>query len=59
MIHTLSKKNYISIDIYSCKAYNQEKAVEFTRKYFEPRRIEKQFILRGKHYFDAYKKAKQ
>jgi S-adenosylmethionine decarboxylase len=56
VIHTLSKKNYISIDIYSCKPYSPEKAEKFTRKYFEPKRIEKQFILRGKHYFDAYKK---
>jgi S-adenosylmethionine decarboxylase len=56
VIHTLSKKRYISIDIYSCKAYDQEKAVEFTKKYFAPKRIERQFILRGIHYFEAYKK---
>lgn len=56
VIHTLSKKKYISIDIYSCKSYNKEKAIEFTRRYFEPKRIEKQFILRGRHYFDSYKK---
>ena len=53
VIHTLSKKDFISIDIYSCKPYSQEKAVEFTRRYFAPKEIEKQFILRGKHYFDA------
>ena len=58
VIHTLSKKRYISIDIYSCKPYNREKATAFTRKYFEPKRIEEQFILRGKHYFDAYNKKK-
>lgn len=57
VIHTLSKKNYVSIDIYSCKPYSQEKAVEFTRRYFEPKRIERQFILRGKHYFDSYDKS--
>src|SRR5271157_1113556 len=58
VIHTLSEKRYISVDIYSCKAYNREKAVEFTRRYFEPKRIEKQFVLRGKHYFDAYGKGR-
>jgi S-adenosylmethionine decarboxylase len=56
VIHTLSKKNFISIDIYSCKEYSKEKAIEFTKRYFEPKKIEKQFILRGKHYFDVYKK---
>jgi S-adenosylmethionine decarboxylase len=56
VIHTLSKKNYISIDVYSCKEYDPERVVEFTKRYFEPKKIEKQFILRGKHYFDSYNK---
>jgi S-adenosylmethionine decarboxylase len=56
VIHTLSEKRYISIDVYSCKAYDKDKVIEFTRRYFEPRKVEKRFILRGKHYFDAYKK---
>ncbi len=56
VIHTLSKKNYISIDIYSCKPYNREKAIAFTRRYFEPKKIDRQFILRGQHYFDSYNK---
>lgn len=56
VIHTLTKHNYISIDVYSCKEFSPEKVVEFTKRYFEPKRLEKQFILRGKHYFDAYKK---
>lgn len=58
VIHTLTKKNYISIDIYSCKWFSERKAIQFTRKYFAPKKIEKQFILRGKHYYDAYKKKK-
>ena len=58
VIHTLSEKRYISVDIYSCKPYNREKAEAFTRRYFEPKRIERQFILRGKHYYDAYAKKK-
>ena len=58
VIHTLSKKNFISIDIYSCKPYSKEKAIAFTRKYFKPKRLEKQFILRGIHYFEAYGKKK-
>ncbi len=58
VIHTLSKNNFISIDIYSCKEFDPKKVIEFTRKYFEPRKLEKRFILRGKHYFDVYKNKK-
>ncbi len=53
VIHTLSKRNFISIDIYSCKEYDPDRVIEFTRGYFEPKRIEKQFVLRGKSYFKA------
>ncbi len=59
VIHTLSQKNFISIDVYSCKEFNPAKVVAFTRRYFAPKKIERQFILRGKHYFDAYKKARK
>lgn len=44
------------MDIYSCKEYSVRKAIAFTRRYFEPRKIERQFILRGQHYFDSYSK---
>lgn len=57
VIHTLCKNNFVSIDVYSCKRFNPEKVVEFTRRYFNPKKIEKQYILRGKHYFDSYKKS--
>lgn len=56
VIHTLSKKNFISIDVYSCKEFTQKKVLEFTHKYFAPKKIEKQFVLRGKHYFKDNKK---
>lgn len=52
VIHTLTKHDYISIDVYSCKEFDPEKVIEFTKRYFEPKRIERQFILRGKHYYE-------
>ncbi len=52
VIHTMSKKNFISIDVYSCKEFDPRKVAEFTKKYFEPRTIQKQFILRGRHYYE-------
>jgi S-adenosylmethionine decarboxylase len=56
VIHTLSKENFISIDIYSCKLFIPEKVIKFTKRYFTPKKIESQFVLRGQHYFDAHKK---
>ncbi|MFH0701324.1 MAG: S-adenosylmethionine decarboxylase [Candidatus Woesearchaeota archaeon] len=54
VIHTLSKKNFISIDVYSCKEFSPTKVIEFTKKYFSPKKVEKQFVLRGKHYFEKH-----
>lgn len=52
VLHTLTKHDFASVDVYSCKKFSPKKVIEFTRKYFEPKKIEKQFILRGKHYFE-------
>jgi len=51
VIHTLSKKNFISIDVYSCKEFDPKKVLEFTKKHFSPKKVEKQFLERGKHYY--------
>ncbi|MDD4953702.1 MAG: S-adenosylmethionine decarboxylase [Candidatus Omnitrophica bacterium] len=54
VIHTLTPKNFISIDIYCCKEFDIEKAKSFVRKFFLPKRMDEQFILRG---IDYYKEA--
>lgn len=51
VIHTLSVKNYISVDIYCCREYDTEKAKSFVYKFFSPRVIESQFVLRGANYY--------
>ncbi len=56
VIHTLTKKSFISVDVYSCRKFAPEKVIEFTKRYFEPKMIGRQFILRGQRYFDVYKK---
>ena len=52
VIHTLSKKNFISIDIYTCGKLDPKLAVAFVNKYFKPKKIEKQYVERGIHYFN-------
>lgn len=51
VIHTMSRKNFISIDVYSCKEFDPKKVIEFTKRYFAPARIDKRFVLRGTAYF--------
>lgn len=50
VIHTLSKKRFISVDVYSCKKYNPENVKQFVARYFEPKRIDNHFIQRGIDY---------
>lgn len=54
VIHTLSLRNFLTVDVYSCKKFSPERVKEFVRQYFFPARIKiekKFFTLRGKEYF--------
>jgi len=51
VIHTLPPKNFISIDIYCCKEFDINKAKLFCRRFFSPKRMDEQFILRGIDYY--------
>ena len=51
VIHTLTPKNFISIDIFCCRPFDVKKAEEFCARFFAPKRIEAQFIERGKSYY--------
>jgi S-adenosylmethionine/arginine decarboxylase-like enzyme len=50
-LHTLVAKNFVSIDIYSCGFFDPEKAEEFAIRFFEPEKIDRTFLLRGKEYY--------
>jgi|SRR3989338_4668736 len=49
-IHTITPAKFASIDIYSCKKYNENEVIEFTKKTFFPKVIESQSFIRGKNY---------
>ncbi len=51
VIHTLTPKNFISVDIYCCKEFVVAKAKEFVCSFFSPRNMDAQFILRGIDYY--------
>ena len=50
VIHTLTVKNFISIDIYCCKQFDIEKAKQFSKKFFTPARMDAKFLERGLDY---------
>ena len=52
VIHTLSSKNFISIDIYCCKLFDSKKAKEICRNFFAPKEIDAQHIERGLKYHE-------
>lgn len=51
VIHTLSVKNYISVDIYCCREFDNDKAKSFVCKFFSPKCMEAQLVLRGANYY--------
>ena len=46
-IHTSANNRFISIDVYSCRPFEESDVVEFVKKWFEPRQIETNFFYRG------------
>ncbi len=53
VIHTLTVKNFISIDIYCCKYFDVEAAKEFCAKFFAPQKTDAQYMERGQDYFKS------
>ncbi|MDE2001165.1 MAG: S-adenosylmethionine decarboxylase [Patescibacteria group bacterium] len=51
-IHTLTVKNFITIDIYSCREFDREKVGEYVKSWFRAKDWEEHFILRGTKYHD-------
>ena len=51
VIRTLTPKDYISIDVYCCKAFDLQKAKDICRKFFSPKRMDEQYIERGLDYY--------
>jgi S-adenosylmethionine decarboxylase len=49
-IHTFIKRRFVTADIYSCKEFDTEKAVNFFKKAFKPKNIDSIVETRGKKY---------
>ncbi len=51
VIHTLTLKDFITVDIYCCRVFDREKAEQFCRRFFGPKKVHTQFLERGLNYF--------
>lgn len=45
--HTWPFKNYLSIDVYSCKNFNEKNVINLIKKFWFPQTIKTQLIYRG------------
>ena len=46
--HFAEESDSVYIDIFSCKFYDQNNAIEFTKKFFDAKTVESNIVLRGK-----------
>lgn len=49
-IHTSARNRFISIDVYSCKKFDEAQVIAFINKWFSPEQVETCFLRRGKDY---------
>jgi S-adenosylmethionine decarboxylase len=49
-IHTFPSHKYMSLDIFSCKIFDVEKATNFIIKSFEVKKVEKKLLNRGSEF---------
>lgn len=47
-IHTSAHKGFISIDVYSCKPFDPQDVIDFTRNWFPCDRVDSVLVPRGK-----------
>ena len=51
VIHTLTPKDFITVDIYCCRTFDRKKAEEFCKRFFSPKKVQAQFVERGLSYY--------
>ncbi|MEM9293491.1 MAG: S-adenosylmethionine decarboxylase [Acidobacteriota bacterium] len=49
-VHTSAYKNFISVDVYSCKDFDDTDVVDFVKNFFRPERVQTATLMRGTGY---------
>ncbi len=58
-IHTFPEKLYLSVDIFSCKPFDTNKAVETLREYFSIQKMEVHVLDRGQEFPNTIRESAQ
>ncbi|MBI4037916.1 adenosylmethionine decarboxylase [Candidatus Curtissbacteria bacterium] len=45
--HTWPEENYVALDVYSCKDFDEKKAVQYIKKFFGVKNLKVKSIIRG------------
>jgi S-adenosylmethionine decarboxylase len=49
-IHSFPDKGFVTLDIFSCKDFDVDKAIEYFNGIFKPESFEKQLLMRGREF---------
>ncbi len=49
-LHTLTQTRFVTLDVYSCREFDGDLLETCTKAFFEPREVERNFLLRGRRY---------
>lgn len=49
-VHTFPKRGFVTIDVYSCKEFDTEKALDYLKNLFKPKEVEYYIQVRGQNY---------
>ncbi|MEM7584696.1 MAG: S-adenosylmethionine decarboxylase [Acidobacteriota bacterium] len=50
-IHTSANNHFVSVDVYSCKLFDQTAVQKFTMDWFDPEGIDTRFFFRGRELY--------
>lgn len=49
-IHTFPDKEFVTLDIFSCREFDVDAAVEYFSSIFKPESVDKQLLMRGREF---------
>lgn len=49
-IHTFPDKGFVTLDIFSCREFDVDQAIEYFVSVFEPERYDKEVLMRGREF---------
>lgn len=58
-IHTFPDKGFVTLDIFSCRDFDIDKAIEYFCQCFHPESYEKQVLMRGREFPRSVGRARQ